>query len=502
MKLTTRPFPPSHKPGVPPAGTTAPVAGGSVAAVRAAEAAKAAAASGAAAEALKAAEAVSRAAAAPVSVAAVRAAAEAAKVAAGAESAAARNAAEVASAGDESVASLRMAAAVAAEAARAAAEAAAAAVEAARAAAQAEAEAEAAQVAAARAEAEAAAAEAAARAEAEAAAAAAEEAARQARAEAAAEAEAAAAAAAEALAVRGRHAAEGPLDGGEYDPELSQTSPVTTEIEISVVSPQEAAAGPLILPASDPRKRSEIIAVAAPKGGQGKTTLSINLAAGLATAYPNSVVLVDGDLQFGDVANALELQVVYSVADLVREGVDDTTLKAMLTRHEDGFFVVPAPARPELADEITDASFGQLLDRLATMFRYVIVDTTPGLGELTITALEHSTDGVFVSSMTVSSLRALRKMSQLLLDLSLVPDKRVFVLNMVEKGTGIVRRDAEAILGAKFDVAVPRSLAVVLSSNAGNAILNHENRDPAAKALREVVACIDAAAVSHIKVAR
>lgn len=294
---------------------------------------------------------------------------------------------------------------------------------------------------------------------------------------------------------RGRHVADGPVDGGE------PSSPVTDDIEVSVVPPSSAASVPLDLPEPLEAGRSEVIAIAAPKGGQGKTTLSVNLAAGLAARHPNAVVLVDGDLQFGDVANALELKVIYSVADLVREA-DDAAIKAMLTRHDDGFFVVPAPPRPEHADDITDASFGALLDRLATMFRYVVVDTTPGLGELTITALEHATDGIFVSNMTVSSLRALRKMSELLLDLKLVPDKRVFVLNMVEKGTGIVRRDAEAILGAKFDVAVPRSLAVVLSSNAGHAILNHESRDAAAKALREVVACIDTPVDATAKASR
>ena len=52
---------------------------------------------------------------------------------------------------------------------------------------------------------------------------------------------------------------------------------------------------------------SEAIAVVAPKGGQGKTTIAINLATGLAEVAPNSVVLVDADLQFGDITAALAL---------------------------------------------------------------------------------------------------------------------------------------------------------------------------------------------------
>ena len=52
---------------------------------------------------------------------------------------------------------------------------------------------------------------------------------------------------------------------------------------------------------------TEAIAVVAPKGGQGKTTIAINLATGLAEVAPNSVVLVDADLQFGDITAALGL---------------------------------------------------------------------------------------------------------------------------------------------------------------------------------------------------
>ena len=57
------------------------------------------------------------------------------------------------------------------------------------------------------------------------------------------------------------------------------------------------------LPPIDGSVRTEAIAVVAPKGGQGKTTIAINLATGLAEVAPNSVVLVDADLQFGDIAD-------------------------------------------------------------------------------------------------------------------------------------------------------------------------------------------------------
>lgn len=241
--------------------------------------------------------------------------------------------------------------------------------------------------------------------------------------------------------------------------------------------------------------RSEVIAVAAPKGGQGKTTMAVNLATGLAEVAPNSVVLIDADLQFGDIANVLDLQPTRGLAEAVDAADDEVLIKTQLIRHVDDFFVIPAPRSPELADAIDVGRFGALIDRLATMFRYVVIDTTPGLGEHTLTALEHATDGVFVTSLTVASLRALRTEFELLVKLELLPLNRHIVLNAVEKNTGLVVADAEPIIGAAPDVVVPRSPGVLLAANAGVPLIHHDARDPAARAVRSLVLRIDPAAV-------
>ncbi|WP_430648047.1 AAA family ATPase [Agromyces sp. GXS1127] len=270
---------------------------------------------------------------------------------------------------------------------------------------------------------------------------------------------------------------------------------VESELAAAPEPEPEPAESEWVLPPMAENVRSEVIVVAAPKGGQGKTTTAINLAAGLAEVEPNSVVLVDADVQFGDIANALDLHPQYSLADVVRTGADEVGLKALLTHHDDDFFVIAAPPSPELADAIATDALGALLDRLARMFRYVIVDTTPGLPDHTLTALEHATDGVFVSNMTVPSLRALRKEFELLLALSLVPNNRHVVVNFVEKNTGLVTKDVQAIIGTPIDVLVPRSTAVVLASNEGAPLIHHDVRDPAAKAFRAVVQRIDPSAV-------
>ena len=234
--------------------------------------------------------------------------------------------------------------------------------------------------------------------------------------------------------------------------------------------------------------RSEAIAVVAPKGGQGKTTIAINLATGLAEVAPNSVVLVDADLQFGDITSALGLDPESTIVEAAGDAAaDELVLKTALTHHGDGFFVVASAPSPELGDAITGPALALLIDRLRSTFRYVIVDTTPGLPEHTLALLEHVTDVVFVTNMGVPALRAMRTEFEVLRTLELMPANRHVVLNQTDRQSGLTVRDAETIIGTPVDVDVPRSSAVLLSSNRGVPLIHDDVRDPAAKAIRSLV---------------
>jgi Flp pilus assembly CpaE family ATPase len=234
--------------------------------------------------------------------------------------------------------------------------------------------------------------------------------------------------------------------------------------------------------------RSEAIAVVAPKGGQGKTTIAINLATGLAEAAPNSVVLVDADLQFGDITAALGLTPERTIVDASGDAAaDELVLKTALTHHDDGFFVVASAPSPEAGDAIAGTALALLIERLRATFRYVVVDTTPGLGEHTLALLENVTDAIFVTNMSVPSLRAMRTEFELLRKLGLTPANRHIILNQTDRQSGITTRDAENIMGAPVDVEVPRSSAVLLASNRGVPLIHDDVRDPAAKAIRSLV---------------
>ncbi|WP_026545631.1 AAA family ATPase [Arthrobacter sp. 35/47] len=236
-----------------------------------------------------------------------------------------------------------------------------------------------------------------------------------------------------------------------------------------------------------------VIGVFSPKGGVGKTTIATNLAVGLGKLAPMGVVLVDLDLQFGDVASNLYLTPEYSVLDAVSGSASEDTmvLKAFLTPHPSGIYALCAPSNPADADSISADQLAVLIQQLTSEFPYVVIDTGPGLTEHSLAALEQCTDAVWVTGMDVPSVRGLRSGLNVLGKLDLFPESRHVVLNFADSKTGLSVQDVEATLGAPVDVSIPRSRGLSLATNRGVPLLQNDVRDPATKKLRGLVQRFD-----------
>ncbi|GGL88905.1 AAA family ATPase [Nakamurella endophytica] len=236
------------------------------------------------------------------------------------------------------------------------------------------------------------------------------------------------------------------------------------------------------------RPRGRVIPVGSPKGGCGKTTVATNLAVGLAKLAPHQTVIVDLDLQFGDVATALQLAPEQGIAEAAQvRDLDAMGLKTFLKPHPTGLYSLCAPESPAAADAISGEQVGRLLDFLATEFRYVVVDTAPGLTEHTLAVLDQATDAVLMCSMDVPSIRGLYKELEILQELSLTRMHRQILLNFADRHSGLTVKDVEEVLGTPVDLVLPRSRAVPLSTNRGVPLLQGRPRDPVSKGLQTLV---------------
>ena len=240
-------------------------------------------------------------------------------------------------------------------------------------------------------------------------------------------------------------------------------------------------------------KRGKVVTVASPKGGVGKTTVSTNLAVGLAQRLPQSTALVDLDIHFGDVASALNVTPEFTLPDMAHgpASQDPLALKAYLFQHQTGVYVVPGSESPAAADTVTPKDVTNLLDTLAAQFKYVVVDTAPGLGEHTLAVLDQTDILVLVTSLDVPGVRGLRKELDTLRDIGLLLESRAVVLNFMHPSRGISVADVEASIGRKVDLQLPQSNSVPISVNQGIPLLQSGSRDPVAKQLRALVDLVD-----------
>jgi pilus assembly protein CpaE len=198
------------------------------------------------------------------------------------------------------------------------------------------------------------------------------------------------------------------------------------------------------------------------------------------------VVLVDLDLQFGDVTSALGMPNRHSIVDALSKAAarDRFVLSTFLGQHESGVAVLAAPSSPVAADHLDPNRVGHLLRQLVADFDYIVVDTAAGLDEAALAAIEQAAAIVSVCGLDVPSTRALRTELDMLRELHLEPAVRAVVVNQIAPSAGMSLADAEHVLGVPVDVMVPARRSVALSTNQGVPVVDAAPRDPAAKAFR------------------
>jgi pilus assembly protein CpaE len=230
-----------------------------------------------------------------------------------------------------------------------------------------------------------------------------------------------------------------------------------------------------------------MICVLGPKGGTGKTLVSSNLAVALASEG-NHAVLVDLDLQFGDIGLALGLRPDKTIYDLARSGgsLDADKLDAYLMRHSSGLKVLLAPTRPDQASAVTVDFLRDVFTTLRSMADYVVVDTPPGFTPEVIAAIDASSHVCIVGMLDSLSLKNTKLGLETLELMGYEPGRMSLVLNRADTRVGITHEDVEAIIGRVPDVLIPSDRQIPISVNDGVPIVMRDERSEAARAFRKL----------------
>lgn len=212
-----------------------------------------------------------------------------------------------------------------------------------------------------------------------------------------------------------------------------------------------------------------VITVFSPKGGTGKTTVSVNLAACLARDPQVQVCIVDLDLAFGDVAITLQLIPEHTIEEAVgsESTLDYALLAKLLTHYNDNISVLAAPTTPDAKDRITPELIARALATLRKHFQYIIVDTAPGFDDQVLQAFDATDELVVLATLDVPTVKNTKMALETLDLLDIVKENRHLVLNRADDEVGLTAQNVESILRLPVEVAIPSDTAVAIATNHG-----------------------------------
>ena len=248
---------------------------------------------------------------------------------------------------------------------------------------------------------------------------------------------------------------------------------VVQEAPPPVVQPQTSA---------PPTALARVFTVASASGGSGKTMLASNLATYLVKATGGRVLLIDLDLQFGEIAPSLHLHPRHSIEDLVEVPED---LASALVEHPAGFKALCAPTDPLAGERVGPNEVSAILEVARRDFDFIVVDTPPSLNETCLAVFDQSEKVIVLANMDVPSLKNMRRYLETVEKLSVTDIETTLVVNRAESGIGLDIKGVEQLFPQGFLAVLPMSKEVPWSTNMGVPILQANPKAEVSRQLAE-----------------
>lgn len=263
----------------------------------------------------------------------------------------------------------------------------------------------------------------------------------------------------------------------------------TAVSRLAVAAPQAGTVKPSAREEGPSGPLGRVVVVFSTKGGAGKSMVASNVAVSLARRSDRPVVLVDADLQFGDVAVMLKLAPQHTIVDAVNafDRLDSQLLQSLLIRHEpSGLYVLPAPLEPAFADQVGSAQMARIVALLREFAGHVVVDTPAYFNDVVLGLIEGADDVLLVAGMDIPNIKNVKIGLQTLRLLNIPLTKVKLVLNRANSKVKLDVSEVERTLQIKAQALIPSDVLVPQSVNKGTPIVLDAPKSSVTKAIEEL----------------
>jgi pilus assembly protein CpaE len=261
----------------------------------------------------------------------------------------------------------------------------------------------------------------------------------------------------------------------------------TLTFSVPTLAPVAQSSGPAYV--ANEGEAGKVMTVFSTKGGAGKSVVATNLAVVLAKRSDRPVVLIDADLQFGDVAVMLKLAPTHTVVDAVSalDRLDVNMLGNLLIEHKpSSLLVLPAPMEPAFADQIGAAEMVRIVEVLRSFCSHVIIDTPAYFNDVVLGLIEISDDVVLVAGMDIPNIKNVKIGLQTLRLLNTPMEKLRLILNRANSKVKLDVGEVERTLGIKADGLIPSDVVVPQAVNKGEPVVLTAPRSAVTRAIEEL----------------
>jgi pilus assembly protein CpaE len=229
-------------------------------------------------------------------------------------------------------------------------------------------------------------------------------------------------------------------------------------------------------------KNARLVAVFSGKGGTGVSFFTTNLAAAMRVP----TLLVDLNLQAGDDASFLGLDVKYTLSDFVsnRARLDDSLITTFITPHSGNLALLAAPLETHEAEDIKAEDVTEVLHLLGQRYECIVLDLPHTFDPVTISALDLADDILLLLTLDIPGIRSTKRALKVFDRLGYPRSKVHVVVNRWSKNIDVELQKVQAHLGEQFVGLVPNDYRKVIGSiNLGQPLVQS---DPSSKLTVEI----------------